>query len=338
MNMLSLPKVELHVHLEGSIRPETLLKLAARNSQALPSDTVEGLQQWYRFRDFPHFVEVYVAISKCIRTPEDVELVAWEFLQGQARQNVLHTEATYTASTIEKYAGIPWADQLAALGRAKVRAESKLGITVGWILDIVRGDSSERGLEVAKWAVAGRESGIIAFGLSGEEQLAGPEAYADAIQLAETEGLAFVPHAGETVGPESIWKCLQHSNPVRIGHGVRAAEDPALMRELANRQITLEVCPTSNIALGVYPSLEAHPLPILLDEGIPCTINSDDPPMFGTTITDELDRCATAFEFDEHILWSLTMNAARSAILPDEAKSALITRLRTGFAENGTTE
>jgi aminodeoxyfutalosine deaminase len=338
MNMQSLPKVELHVHLEGSIRPETLLKLAARHGQALPSDTVEGLQQWYRFQDFPHFVEVYVAISKCIQTAEDVELVAWEFLEGQARQNVLHTEATYTASTIEKYAGIPWAVQLAALGRAKARAESELGITVGWVLDIVRGDSAERGVEVAKWATAGREFGVVALGLSGEEKLAGAEAYADALQLAEKEGLAFVPHAGETVGPESIWNCLRHGNPVRIGHGVRAVEDPALMRELASRQITLEVCPTSNIALGVYPSLEAHPLPVLLDEGIPCTINSDDPPMFGTTITDELERCASAFEFDEHILWSLTMNAARSAILANEAKSNLITRLRTGFAENGTTD
>jgi aminodeoxyfutalosine deaminase len=338
MRTASLPKVELHVHLEGSIRPETLLRLAARHDQALPSTTVEGLQEWYRFRDFPHFVEIYVAISKCIRTAEDIELVAWEFLQGQATQNIIHTEATYTASTMEKYAGITWADQFAALGRAKARAEEELDITVGWIVDIVRGDSPERGLEVARQTLEAREHGVVALGLSGEEKLAGPGDYAEALRLAEAEGLPFVPHAGETVGPDSIWACLREANPLRIGHGVRAIEDPALLRELANHQITLEVCPTSNVSLGVFPSLASHPLPRLLDEGIPCTINSDDPPMFGTTLTSEIERCAEAFDFDEHILWSLTMNAARSAILSPDDKADLITALRDGFGDDGTTD
>jgi len=336
MYAVACPNVAIHVHLDDSLPPETLLKLAARHDQPLPAQNLADLREWYRFRDFPHFVEIYVAISKCIRTAEDVELVAWEFLLGQADQNVLHTEATYTASTMEKYAGIPWAEQFAALGRAKARAEAELGITVGWVVDIVRGDTPERGHEVAIQALAARDHGVVALGLSGEERLAGPQDYASAIKLAEAEGLPFVPHAGETEGAESIWNCLRHANPVRIGHGVHAVDDPKLVDELVNRQIPLEVCPTSNISLGVYPSLAEHPLPTLLDAGIPCTINSDDPPMFGTTITQEIERCAEAFEFDEHILWSLTANAARASLISPEAKQTLLRRLREGFAEVGT--
>ena len=139
----ALPKVELHVHLEGSIRPGTVLELAKRNGVKLPHDTLEGLREWYRFRDFPHFVEIYVAVSKCIQTAEDVEFIAREFLVGQKEQNILHSEVTYTASTIEKYCGIPWDEQIDALERAMSWGREELGVTMGLIIDIVRGDSAE---------------------------------------------------------------------------------------------------------------------------------------------------------------------------------------------------
>ncbi|HWD42016.1 MAG TPA: adenosine deaminase [Fimbriimonas sp.] len=320
-----MPKVELHVHLEGSIRPETVLKLAQRNNIDLPATDLEGLRDWYRFRDFPHFVQVYVAVTKCIKTADDIELIAREFLEGQAGQNVLHSEVTYTAATVEQFVGIPWPEQEAALKRAMQYGKDELGVSMGLILDIVRGHKPERAIEVAEWAVSSEI--VTALGIAGEENR-GTSQYVDAFKIARSKDFPIVPHAGETVGPESIWETLEFTDPKRIGHGVRCVEDPKLVRELANRAIPLEVCPGSNVALGVYPTLEAHPLPQMLDAGLYVTINSDDPPMFGTSITDEFARCAEAFEFDEDILWSLVVNAANAAMLPEEAKKDLLRRMR----------
>ena len=329
---LKMPKVELHVHLEGSIRPETVLKLSERNKVELPANTLEGLKDWYKFRDFPHFVEIYVSVSKCIKTPDDIELIAREFLQGQAAQNVLHSEATYSATTIEKHNKIPWPDQLAALQRALAYGREELGVTANFILDIVRGDPAERALELAQWAVGAKDNGVCALGLAGIEGICEATRYSAAFALAEEAGLPFIPHAGETKGAESIAEILRDAKPVRIGHGVRCLEDPAVVRQLLDKQIPLEVNPTSNVCLGVVPSLEEHPLPRLMDEGLYVTINSDDPPMFGTTITDEFYRCSDVFGFNQDILWSLCLNAANAALLPAEDKKALITRMREGFA------
>ncbi len=325
-----MPKVELHVHLEGSIRPETVLKLAQRNGITLPADSLEGLKEWYVFRDFPHFVDVYVAVSKCIKTADDIELIAREFLQGQAESNVLHSEVTYTASTIEKHNGIPWSDQIAALQRAREYGEKELGVTCDFIIDIVRGDPPERALQVAEWAVSAHGQGVCALGLAGEERL-GTEQYHAAFAHAKANGLPIVAHAGETKGAESMWEVLRACDPARIGHGVRATDDPKLVEELRNRQLPLEVCPTSNVSLGVFPSLEEHSLPNLLDEGLYLTINSDDPPMFGTTISDEFARCAKAFDFNEDIIYSIALNAAKASLLPADKKQALLVKMREGF-------
>jgi len=327
-----MPKVELHVHIEGSIRPETVLKLAKKNGIPLPADTVEGLRQWYSFRDFPHFVEVYVAVSRCIQTAEDVELVVREFLEGQAAQSVLHTEATYTASTMEKYAGIPWPDQLAALQRARQYGKDELGVTCDFIIDIVRGDPPERARQVAEWVKDGFGNGVCALGLAGEERL-GEGMYGETFAWIADQGIPVVAHAGETMGPASIREALAIPSIARIGHGVRCVEDPFLVQELRDRRLPLEVCPTSNVCLGVYPSWEEHPLGTMVDEGLNVSVNSDDPPMFGTTVTDEWQRCVEVLEFDPDIIWSLTLNAANASLLPADAKRELIVKLREGFAE-----
>jgi adenosine deaminase len=332
-----MPKVELHIHLEGSIRPETVLKLSQRNHVELPADTIEGLREWYSFRDFRHFIEVYIAVSRCIKTPEDIELIAREFLEGQAAQNVLHSEATYTASTIELFSGITWPDQLAALQSAMEYGERELGVTMLLILDIVRGRSLSppdiaRAQQVAEWAVGSHGNGVCALGIAGIETTGTFADYAAAFRYARDAGLPVLPHAGETCGAKSIWDAIRETNPVRIGHGVRCLEDRSLVDELRRRQIPLEVCPTSNVCLNVFPSLADHPLPRMLDEGLYVTINSDDPPMFGTTISDEFARCAAAFEFDENILWTLCLNAARASLLNEEAKAELVARMREGFS------
>ena len=210
---------------------------------------------------------------------------------------------------------------------ARKYGEKELDVSCGFIIDIVRGDPAERGLEVAKWALAGREYGVCALGIAGEERL-GSGPYAEAFALARAEGLPLAAHAGETCGPESIREICDLAQPERIGHGVRILEDPKLTRDFVRAQTPLEVCPTSNVRLGVFPSLEEHPLGRMLDEGLYVTLNSDDPPMFGTTITDEFARCAQAFYLSKDILWTLTQNAARAAFLPDDRKRELLQTIR----------
>lgn len=319
----AMPKVEIHVHLEGSIRPETLLKLSKRNNVSLPADSVEGLRDWYVFQNFDHFVDVYVASTKCIRTADDVELIAYEFLQGQAEQNILHSEVTYTAETIERYCGISWPDQFAAINRARARAQEELGVTMELILDIVREVSPETGLKVAEWAIGGMGKGVCALGLSGRELGFDPAVHEEAFKRAKAAGLPIATHAGETDGPQSIWSCLDSLGADRIGHGVRCLEDDALLDVLKARQIPLEVCPTSNVKLCVAQSIEHHPIQAMLTRGLNVSVNSDDPPIFNTTLTEEFKRCAAAFDWTEADLARLGSAAIDASFCSPERKATL---------------
>jgi aminodeoxyfutalosine deaminase len=328
----AMPKVELHVHLEGAIQPDTLLALARRNRIALPADTVDGLRRWYTFTDFAHFVEIYLAVSACIRTPDDVELIAREFLAGQAAQGIRYSEVTYTAFTHYHFKGLPFRDQLAALNRARAWASTELGVTMSLVIDIPRSISAESGLMVADWAIDGMGDGVVALGLGGPEIGNPPEKFADAFARARAAGLPGVPHAGETVGPASIWGALRTLDATRIGHGVRCLEDAALVAELRARQIPLEVCPTSNICLGVAPNLAEHPLPRLLEAGLYVTLNSDDPPMFNTSLTDEYLAVARTFGWGAGELEQLVLNAVRAALLPAGERAALESQFAAEFA------
>ncbi|MBS1723163.1 MAG: adenosine deaminase [Armatimonadetes bacterium] len=317
----AMPKVELHVHIEGSIRPETVLKLAERHGFALPAQSVEGLQDWYTFRDFEHFVEVYVLVSRCVRTPEDIELVFREFLQGQREQNILHTEATYTACTIEKYAGIPFDEQLDALSRARAWGEKELGVSLGVILDIVRGDTIDRAAQVLEWTKQGLGCGVVALGLAGREY-DGTKQYAPVLEEARRQGVPLIAHAGETCGAQTVWDVLE-CGAVRVGHGVRCFEDPALVAYLAETQIHLEVCPTSNVCLGVFPSFEEHPLRQMVEEGLNVSVNSDDPPMFSTSLTEEWAKSASQYSWGKSTVKKLTMNAVDAALTDGSRRDVL---------------
>lgn len=323
----AMPRVELHVHLEGAIQPETLLTLARRHQLTLPAATPEALREWYRFTDFSHFVRVYLAVSDCIRTPDDIELVARDFLAGQAAQNIRYSEVTFTAYTHYHFKGIAFRDQLAALNRARAWAEAEHATTMGVILDIPRPIPAEEGLMIANWAISAMGEGVVALGLGGPEAGNPPEKFRASFERAHAAGLPAVPHAGETAGPESIWGALHTLHARRIGHGVRCIEDPALVAELRARQVPLEVCPSSNVCLGVVPSLEAHPLPRLLEEGLYVTLNSDDPPMFNTTLTDEYLAVAHTFNLSADTIRQLACNAIRAALLPDQQRADLETAL-----------
>jgi adenosine deaminase len=328
----AMPKVELHVHLEGSIRPETLLALAQRNRIPLPAETVEGLRAWYSFTDFPHFVKTYLTVTGCIRTPDDLELITREFLAGQAEQNVRHSEVTYTALTVQRRCGIGFPDQLAAINRARAWAEQELGVTMTLTMDIAREVPAEDGLIVADWAISAMGNGVSAFGLGGDEPGNPPEKFTAAFNRARAAGLPSVPHAGETAGPASIWGALRALGAERIGHGVRCLEDPALVAELRDRQVPLEVCPTSNVCLKVARSLAEHPLPRLLNEGLYVTLNSDDPPMFNTTLNEEYLAAAQVFGLGPGDLEQLSLNALRASFLPPARKQALEAEFKCEFA------
>jgi adenosine deaminase len=323
----AMPKVELHVHLEGSIQPATLLALAHRHDIRLPADTVEGLRAWYTFTDFPHFIEIYKAISACLRTPDDIELIAREFLAGQAAQNIRYSEVTYTAYTHFATKQISFTDQLAALNRARAWAEAALGVSMGLVIDIERTVTADEGLIVADWVIGALGNGVVALGLGGPEVGHPPERYAAAFDRALAAGVPRVPHAGETAGPASIWGALRSLHAQRLGHGVRCLEDPALVAELRDRQIHLEVCPTSNVCLHVVPTLAEHMLPQLLAEGLNVSLNTDDPPMFNTTLNGEYLAAAHAFGLSLADLQQLALNAARASLLPADKKAMLIDEL-----------
>ena len=330
-----MPKVELHVHLEGSIRPATLLRLAERNGVALPAHDLDELRDFYRFIDFTHFLRVYLTISSCLQTVDDFELVAYEFGADMARQNIRYAEVTFTPYPNVQRTGLPFADILTGLNAGRARAQADFGVEFRWVLDIVR-DNPDSGPQVVRWAAAAQERGVIGLGLGGPEQGHPPEQVADAYAQARRAGLHSLPHAGELVGPESVWGALRSLGAERIGHGVRSIEDPALVDYLVERQIPLEICPTSNLRLGVYPSYRAHPLRRLWERGVYVTVNSDDPPMFGTDLVGEYLVLVEQMGFTAADLEQLSLNALRASFWPEkaaqeEAFRAEFTRLRVRY-------
>ena len=328
-----MPKVELHVHLEGAVQPATLLRLAEKNGIALPARREAELRQWYVFRDFPHFIDIYLAISSCIRTPDDLEWVAREFLRGQAAQHIVYSEVIFTPYTHYLLKKMPFADQLAAINRAIAWAQSEFGIDMGIVVDIDRQTSVEEGLLVAGWAIGAMHDGVIALGLGGPEVGHPPQKHKAAFDRAYAVGLPALPHAGETEGPASIWGALDTLHPRRILHGVRCIEDAALVERLRDLQIPLDVCPVSNICLSVFPSIKAHPLPKLIEAGLFVTINSDDPPMFNTSLTNEYLTIAETFGFDTEMIQRLVMNGIKASLLGKGAKWDLAARFEREFAE-----
>ena len=328
----AIPKVELHVHLEGSIPPRTLLELARRNKVTLPVDTPESIAKWYTFKDFPHFAEVYHTASRCIRSADDIELLARDFIAGQAAQNIVYTEFTFTALTHYQNYAIPFDAQLAALERARTWAERELDVSFGVIVDIPRDTATPReGVLLAEWLAESWGETIVAIGLGGYEVGFPPEMFKAAFAVTGRAGVPAVIHAGETEGPASIWGALGQLNAVRIGHGVRCLEDSRLVEHLRSERILLEVCPSSNVCLGVVPSLADHPLPRLIESGLVVTVNSDDPPMFATTYTDEFLRVTRQFGFSAADVSRWQRNAAAGALGSAEKRRAIVERIAAGL-------
>ncbi len=332
--VLRMPKVELHVHLEGAMRPAILLELARRNGIELPARDEAGLKRWFRFSDFEHFVKIYLTCSSALRNPEDFELLALDFLAEQAYQKVVYSEVHFTIST-HIAAGRDGEAIRQALAAAISEGERRYGVVMRLIPDIVRNVGPALADTTFEWALAGREHGVVALGLSGSEARFGNDPFARHFEAAEAAGLHRVAHAGEHAGPDSIRSALDLCHPERIGHGVRVIEDAALVAELAERRIPLEVCPSSNVALGVYPSIAAHPFDRLLKAGVPLSVNTDDPAFFGTNLTREYLRLHETFGYGAAELAGLSLAALDQSFLPAQRKAALAGELRSRFRSLG---
>lgn len=292
------PKAELHLHLEGSVNPETLHRLD-------PALTPEAVQSMYRIHDFPGFIQAYKSVVERLRTPEDYAHITRALLKRLAADTVQYAEVTLSAGVVL------WKKQDFAPIYASVRqAAAESPIEVHWILDAVRHFGVEPAMRVAQLAAERVNDGVVAFGIGGDEER-GPAAwFGEVYRFAKNAGLRLTAHAGETMGPESVWAALE-LGAERIGHGIRAVEDAALLRHLRDRGIPLEVCITSNVATGAVTSLDAHPVRRLYDTGVPITLNTDDPAMFNTTLSGEYALAARQFAFSEAELRHIADNGFR---------------------------
>lgn len=328
-----MPKAELHVHLEGAIGPRTLLDLARRRRVDLPASDVEGIERWFAFRDFDQFLEIYLTVSRCLRDPEDFQLAARSFLEDRARQNILYTEAHFTISTHVANGANP-GEVADALAETVSAGEREHGVVLRWIPDIVRNVDYERADQTLEWALEHRDKHVVALGLAGKEE-SSAQPFREHFALASEAGLRRTVHAGEQCGPEAIWEALEACGAERIGHGFRSIEDPRLVEVLVDRQLPLEVCPTSNVALGLVPALEDHPLGRLRDAGVRWSLGSDDPALFGTTLTEEIDRTARILDLDRTELARLSLAALRQAFVDGREQERLLRAFREWFTEQG---
>jgi adenosine deaminase/aminodeoxyfutalosine deaminase len=322
-----LPKAELHVHLEGSVQPETLSELS-RSKGRLAKETQEWIseraRQGYRYGNFQEFLQAFKLVSMLLETPSDYARATTRLLEDLAKLNVKYAEIIFAAGVVL------WKEQplqpiFEAVAAAAGAAQQTLGVRVQWIFDAVRHFGADHTREVLRWAERLRPLGVVALGIGGDEQRGPAELFTEVFREARDMGLHVVAHAGEASGPESVRSAVDLLGAERIGHGLAAARDPELLALLRDRRIPIEVCLTSNVATGVLASLEDHPLPRFLEAGLLVTLNTDDPAMFGTDLENEYLVAARKFHLGREQLTELARNAFCAAFLPEQAKLNLLT-------------
>ena len=333
-----LPKVELHLHLVGSASVPTVLELARRHPDGGVPLSAAELAAFYEFRDFPHFADVYGAVSSLVREPADVAELVLGAARDLARQNVRYAELTVTPYTFTA-AGMPAARVSEALDIAARSALSEHGVRIAYVFDIAGEYGGPAAYATLEHALSRPPEALTGFGLAGIEQArpAFADAFRSVFAAAIAAGLHSVPHAGEMSGPATIWEALDGLRAERIGHGISCLDDPLLVARLRESQVPLEVCPTSNVCTRQVPGLAAHPLPRLLAEGLFVTLNSDDPPMFGTTLTEEYRRAASVLGLSRDQLAGLAANGVRASFLDAATKRALVREVYSVAAAAGQT-
>jgi adenosine deaminase/aminodeoxyfutalosine deaminase len=320
-----LPKVELHLHLEGAVRPETLLELS-RNKAGLRQKVDEWITarrtQRFRYGNFREFLVAFGIISLLIETPQDYALVTTRLIEWLAEQNVQYAEIIFAVGVV-LWKKQPVDAVFEAVAAAAEEAEARTGVRVKWIFDATRQFGIDHVREVLHWAARYRPRGVVGFGIGGDEAGGPANLFPDIFREARDLGLHRVAHAGEACGPESIRDAVELLGAERIGHGLTAIRDANVMALLRERRIPVEVCPSSNVSTGLIARIEDHPLPRFLDAGLVVTLNSDDPAMFGTSLQEEFLQAARCFEFSRETLMGLCRNAVHASFLSEDEKRKL---------------
>ena len=314
-----LPKAELHLHLEGAVEPATLLELHARHGDRTTLAEVEAL---YTYTDFQSFLMAFKAVSAHLRGPDDYELITYRLMQRLKEETVLHAEV-YVAVGVCLFRKQDFAAIFEGLDRGRARGARDFGVSLLWIFDATRHFGIEEAQKVFELAVRYQDRHVIGVGIGGDEQKAPPELFRSVYGYAADNGLHLTAHAGETGPPESIWGAL-NLRAERIGHGFTAAHDPDLIEELAQRQIPVELCITSNLRTGVCKTVAEHPTKNYFDHGVMITLNTDDPALFGTTLSREYQLAQETFGFSDEHLRELARNSFEASFLPAEKKLELL--------------
>ncbi|MFF2773710.1 adenosine deaminase [Streptomyces sp. NPDC058052] len=325
-----LPKAELHVHHVGSASPRIVSELAARHPDSKVPTDPEALADYFTFTDFAHFIDVYLSVVDLVRTPEDVRLLTFEVARDMARQNIRYAELTITPYSSTRR-GIDERAFMAAIEDARKAAEAEFGTVLRWCFDIPGEAGLDAAEETARLAVTDgiRPEGLVSFGLGGPEIGVPRPQFKPYFDRARAAGLRSVPHAGETTGPETVWDAVRELGAERIGHGTSSVRDPELLAYLAEHRIALEVCPTSNIATRAVATLDEHPIRAMADAGVLVTVNSDDPPMFGTDLNNEYAVAARLLDLDERGVAALAKNAVEASFLDPAGKDRLTAEIDT---------
>jgi len=322
----SLPKAELHLHLEGTVDPPTLSELSRRHPTPLSTEnnrytniadsgrvfTEEEARELYNYTNFTGFLLAFKAVTERLRSADDYELITWRMMQKLREQNVRHAEV-YVSVGVVHWRGGDFLPLFEGLERGRERGERDFGVSVSWIFDAVRHFGVDEAERVVEEAIRLKDRNVVGIGLGGDERRAPPEQFRDVYALARDAGLRLTVHAGETVGPESIWGALRELKADRIGHGLHAVEDPVLVRYLAEHQVPVEVCISSNVLTGCCTSLDRHPVRKLFDAGVLITLNTDDPEMFHTTLNQEYQIAQQVCGFSDDELRQVAENSFRAA-------------------------
>jgi aminodeoxyfutalosine deaminase len=314
--LIALPKAELHLHLEGSIEPSTLFELRQRHGET--AATVADVEQPYNFTDFAGFLNAFKEITGHLHAPEDYELVVYRLMERLKGQNILHAEVTVSVGVCL------WREQdfpaiFEGLERGREHGEKEFGVSLLWIFDAIRQFGAEKAQPVLDLAIRFRERNVAAFGIGGDEVKGPAELFLEVFARAADHGLHLVAHAGESAGPESIWGAL-NLKAERIGHGLTAGQDPELIEELSQRQVPIEICVTSNLRTGCCADIAQHPVRRYFDEGLMLTLNTDDPAMFRTSLTNEYRLVQQHFAFTDDHIRELARNSFEASFLAPEKK------------------
>jgi aminodeoxyfutalosine deaminase len=289
---MSYPKIELHVHLEGTLRPEMLISCASRNGVELPAETTEGLAELFHFTDLPHFIDTWLMVTSCLRTAEDFRRITVDYAGEAKKHGAVYIEGIFAPLQLVRR-GVPWETIYEGFCDGIQEARETHDMEMRLTPDLTRNATPAEMDDSLRYAIGYRDRGIVGIGLGAFELEYPPHLYVEPFRRAREGGLGSVPHAGELGPPDAIRDALDLLHADRLRHGIRAIEDPELVQELKERGTVLDVCPMSNVRVGVVPSLEEHPLPKLVEAGVLCSLSTDDPPMFDTDLTMEYEAASS---------------------------------------------